>query len=303
MLVAHTVLPENVRIGEELGKGSNNKVCVLSLDDDPHNDFVIRMPRRKSDTQQTGNSLWECRHTIRAVELGVAPEVKTVWIARHSKHGFASGLYMIMSRFQYDLDDVMIDKPELRSTFLKYKETIVSQVIHCLKKLADDHMFVYDLKPSNVVITMEDDTPVVKIIDFGRDFCEWGGLDVPDANTPVISMLKKRIACDRSLEPQEVHELVSHLLFAAMMVGMSSTTTYRLYNERRDHRMSSKERREVNIFAPYVKQLLESMQGRNKDLLREMLRLDDVKNVFRHYHGRRNAGTRRTLLFAEGYER
>lgn len=303
LLVHHTVIPDNYEIGDELGKGSNNRVCEVDMG--KKGKFVIRIPRRQSDTQQEGSALWECRHTLRAAELGVGPAVKNVWIARHQKRHFPSGLYMIMSKFDYDLDDVLIDKPELKDVFLSHKETIVDQVVRCLNTLAKDHLFVYDLKPSNVVVTMDvSSKPTIKIIDYGRDFCEWGGLgDAPDSNTPVITMLRKRLLQERGCIDKEADSIISHILFAAMLVALSSTTTFRLYNERRDHRMSLKERQEVNVFAAVTKQLLDSMQGQNKDLLREVLRLDDVRGVFRHYHGRRNAGTRRTLMFAVGVER
>ena len=57
------------------------------------------------------------------------------------------------------------------------------------------------------------------------------------------------------------------------------------------------------MFAPVAGDLIRSMQGRNVALLREVLRTDEVRGVLRHYHGRRDAGTKRTLRFAEGVER
>ena len=97
--------------------------------------------------------------------------------------------------------------------------------------------------------------------------------------------------------------VVSHVLFAAMLVQLAATTTHRIYRDRHNHRMGAEERAAANPVAPLATQLLDGMQARNVALVREVLRVDDVRGVLRHYHGRRNAGTHRTLAFARGAER
>ena len=43
--------------------------------------------------------------------------------------------------------------------------------------------------------------------------------------------------------------------------------------------------------------------GIGPEVVREVLRVDEVRGVLHHYHGRRYAGTRRTLRLARGVER
>ena len=40
----------------------------------------------------------------------------------------------------------------------------------------------------------------------------------------------------------------------------------------------------------------------SRTIVREVLRTDEVRGVLRHYHGRRDSGTRRTLGWARGVE-
>ena len=75
-----------------------------------------------------------------------------------------------------------------------------------------------------------------------------------------------------------------------------------LHSDRSRHRLGRDEREAINGIARHARTLLDSMQGRNVRLVRTVLRSDDVRGVLQHYHGRRNAGTRRTLRFARGIE-
>jgi hypothetical protein len=104
---------------------------------------------------------------------------------------------------------------------------------------------------------------------------------------------------DRS---SEVQSLVSHILFATMMVIVAATCTRRLHEERGHHRMGASEREASNPVALIVRQLIDSMQGRHVALVRELLRMDEVRGVLRHYHSRRDCGTGRTLKLAKGIE-
>ena len=70
--VPRTVLPDDVSVGDELGKGTNNKVLRCMWKGER---CVLRVPRRRSDTQQRGSAAWELRHTLRASELAVGPRV------------------------------------------------------------------------------------------------------------------------------------------------------------------------------------------------------------------------------------
>lgn len=315
LIVPRPKFPKALKIGEELGKGSNNRVFLAKMGEE---DCVLRAPRRRSDTQQRGSAVWEFRHTLKASHLGVGPVVYDAWCARHAHDGWSSGLYMITESLPYDLDRVLTRKPDLRKRAVHHREAIGKAVVKCLTSLAENLIFVYDLKPNNLMVRFpeedeenpqdnqdnQDNQVDVRVIDFGRDFCEWAGCEQdPDSRTPIIDMLRKRIrASDKDLAPKQVDAIVSHVLFATMLVQVAATTTQALYDDRRDHKMTKTERRDANPMVSLAIKLLKSMQGRNIALVREVLRTDDVRGVMAHYHSRRNSGTRRTFRYSRGEE-
>ena len=258
---------------------------------------MFRVPRRRSDTQQKGSACWEFAHTVDASMQGVAPTLHTSWYSRHAENRWPSGLYMVMEYYPYDLEHVM-KKRGMREFAQKNRQRIGEQLVKHIQCLADKRMFVYDLKPSNIVLRSNGDEIDVRIIDFGRDFCEWDNTSASqqvDQKSPTINMINKILARDRQ-GSQDV--LLKHILFACMLVQLSATTTCFLYEHRSENNMSSDVRLSVNPTHDFCSTLLTSMQGRNISVLREVMRTDDVKGVLRHYHGRRNAGTRKTLDYA-----
>lgn len=291
--VPRTKIPDDMTIGDELGKGTNNKVLRCTWNGSR---CVLRVPRRRSDTQQRGSAIWELRHTLRASELKVGPTVMHAWYARHATREWPSGLYIVMDRYDDDLETVLCENPEARGGMIKNRDRIGAAIASCIQTLAQERIFVYDLKPSNVVIRLADNTIDVRIIDFGRDFCEWSGcLMDPSRNTPHVDMLTRILDTDRD-------SCITHILFATMMVLLSSTTTSTLYETRERHRMDASTRSAIHPLGDLTKRLLSSMQGRNVSHMRQVLRMDEVRGVLRHYHGRRNSGTHRTLAMAAGME-
>lgn len=296
-------LPRDVELREELDKGANNRVFRAWYRDE---DCILRVPRRKSDTQQRGSALWECLHTIRASELQAGPKVHETWYARHASGPWPSGLYMLMDRYHFNLEDYLVRDRPTEEVALRMGDSI----LECLESLSKDHLYVYDLKPTNVVVRAateeeegeeegqdEESTLLdIRIIDFGRDFCEWSGRpEHPDCNTPILTMLHKRL---HALTDDVKHDTITHILFSAMAVQLSASITQVLYEDRHTNKMGEEERRRIHPLASHVEQLLESMQGKHKALLRQVLRADVVRGVLRHYHGRRDAGTRRILRLA-----
>ena len=292
--------PDELTTFELLGKGSNNKVFRAKWEGD---ECVLRAPRRRSDTQQRGSALWEHLHTVRASELEVGPAVHGAWCARHANGAaWPSGLYMVTDCFDHDLDRVL-GSARLRGIF----DDMGPPTIRCLETLANDQLFVYDLKPSNVVVrAVHGEAPQARIIDFGSDFCEWGA-DTDDASsrTPLLTFLRRMVDSvpQHCAVPEDKRTaLVSHILFACMLVQLSATTTFHLYEDRGKHRLSREERRAVHPFSASAAALLDSMQGNHRALLRRLMRTDEVRSVMRHYLGRRNSGTRRVLRLARGHE-
>lgn len=284
-----------------LGRGANNRIVRAKW---KGRDCVVRMPRRGSDTQVRGNAVWEFCHTLRAAQLGASPAVYAAWYARHSTDKYPSGLYMICEAMQSTMEDWMTSR-ECRDACADGDDGGLSEsVVSCLKTLANAGMFVYDLKPSNVLVNVDASGRVqAKVIDFGRDFCEWWGPHNarPDAHSPVTDMLRKTLR-SKDVLPDEEDVLANHILFATMLVQLGCCTTRFLHMDRREHRMSNEERAMVNPLRKTCDRLLASMRGEHVALLRRVLRADTVRTVLAHYNGRRRAGTRRTLRYAKGLE-
>lgn len=294
--VPRTRLPDDLEVGDEVGKGTNNRVLKCTW---KGTRCVLRVPRRQSDTQQRGSAIWEFRHALRASQLRVGPTVHHAWYARHATSEWPSGLYVVMERFDHDLETILCENPACMESAVENRDVIQSAICKCIESLARERIFVFDLKPSNLVMRVDEDTKQVevRVIDFGRDFCEWTGCPTdPARNTPHVDMLRRVLGDD------DVEERITHILFACMMVVLSSTTTRTLYETREHHRMDADTRASIHPVAPATTKLLDSMQGRNVALLRELLRMDEVRGVLRHYHGRRYSGTHRTLRFARGCE-
>lgn len=303
--VHKTSVPSTLQVGKELGRGSNNRVFSARMEGEEE-ELVFRVPRKRSDTQERGSAVWEFRHTARASELGCCPPLKKCWIAKHSNGEWPSGLYMVCKRYKHDLDKFLSGKKELTEIAMEKRDKIGEQISGKLSLLARDFIFVFDLKPSNLVIEVgEDGEPDVRIIDFGRDFCEWG-VKHGDAtsSSPHITMVRRRVEAEYpSLGEEEREVVVSHIIFACMLVVLAATTTITIYEDRDKHKMDKEGRKKLNPVSPFAKELLESMTNRNLSILKELMRMDDVRGVFKHYHGRSWSGTRRTFRLAKGEER
>lgn len=297
VLIRDAFVPDGVEFGEEIGRGANNRAYAVTHDGHAR---VLRMPRRGSDTQQRDAATAELRHTLRAAELGAAPAVHAAWHARHASTGLPSGLYMITERFPHDLEAVLSD-PDLRARVSP--AAVGAAAAECLRKLAADKLFVYDLKPSNLVLQpaaadAADAAPAaVRLIDYGSAFCEWGASAAGGGK--YVAKLAEDV---RARGDADADAVVAHVLFATMLVVLSATTTYCIYHDRRVHRMGRDARKAANPFATLACELLDGMQGRNIALVRALLRTDEVRGTLGHYHGRRRAGTRRTLALACGGE-
>jgi hypothetical protein len=301
--VPRTRLPDGLELHEELGKGSNNKVFAATLDDRP---CVLRVPRRRSDTQQRGSALWEYTHMKLASDLRVGPEVHAAWFARHATREWPSGLYVVMERLEHDLETVLCEDRDLMPLAMRRRAAIEAELVRCVSTLARAHLFVYDLKPSNVVITLSDDDDVAvqaRIIDYGRDFCEIDARESsdPTRSSPHIDMLRRCVEAD-GVVGEDADARISHILFVVMMIVLSATTTRCIYEDRGHHRHGRAERAELHPLRDVVSRLLDGIRARDMTLVRKLMRMDDVRGVLRHYHGRRNSGTERTIRFARGIE-
>lgn len=313
-----------LELGKRLGKGANNTVYAATW---KGQDVVLRVPRRRSDTQARGSAKWEYLHTSEAASEGVCPAVHRAWYVRHAttmsldgrevddddrpRHGhgrrgesydrgmrrWPSGLYLLMDRRSKDLERVMRQRQLRASTDLAAVGKGVCEKLH---KLAQRGLFVYDLKPSNILLDEANGEP--SIIDFGCDFCECTAKQVvglADHAAPRLAMLQRLVAAMHPDDDDATRAAVcAHIVYVTMLVQLSSVTSHHLHADRREHGLGLSERKQVHPFAERAHASVAALQGRHRRLVRALLRADAVRGVLAHYTGRRNAGTRRTLRAA-----
>lgn len=289
-LTVDSVFPNGVHLERLLGKGSNNKVFRIQHDG---RRLCLRIPRRRSDTQQMESAVWESWYANRAHELGIGPAIHRCWRVRHATDEWNSGLYMLMEHFAYDLEDLMYKERDL---FATHREEIGRQLVSILETMANDKLLHYDLKATNVVVKFENNVPAVRLIDFGNDFCEHGSPEArafPASHAPTIDYLERLVA-----QHDDRDAYAKHVLFVLMMVQLSATMHEHLRSDRHKHRMGAAQREEMNVLAPHCEALLKGVRGDTLNIVGHLMRTDEIKGVLKHYMGRRNAGTKRTFRAA-----
>lgn len=295
---------KEVTLEKLLGKGKNNRVFRIKHDG---RTLALRVPRKKSDTESAGAAAWEGIQMLKASQLNVAPPMYGVWYSKHSTGKFPSGLYSVSEVFDMDLDKYTI---KVLPSFPKSKwedgsvekivDGIASKIVSSLSVLSSNRLFLYDLKPQNLVLSRTDDDSFdVRVIDYGRDFCELREDRRDDQSTPVVDHVERMVA--RQTE-ERTKERVTHVLFTCMLLQLSAVTTRFIYHEKGRTRMSRKQRSQANGLARLATSHLDTMRPCDVKIVKEVLRTDNVKGVLKHYNGRRNAGTRRTLRLAQGIE-
>ena len=288
-------LPPKLEIQDEIGRGSNNRVFRAIFDGEHL--VTVRRPRRKSDTERVGYATCEFRHTLLASRLGVAPILYDAWYVRHAKTDQRAGLHMIQQYYPYDLMDAFSKIPEEVGS---HCDEIGAAIDKNIKLMADANMLCYDLKPGNIVISFEE-TPDVKFIDFGREFCEHHS-EKNEVRTCVSDSIRVAARAYAKKHSQNAEEIHKYLLYCTMTIILAATTTDAVYKNRATLRADRDTRRTFQCMRKYANAILDDTRGDIIKLLKDILRIDEVRELLRHYVGRRNSGTRRIFRLARGFE-
>lgn len=285
-------VPSEIEIQEEIGRGSNNRV-FKGVHTKSGQTVVIRCPRRKSDTERAGHAAWEFRHTLHASKLGVSPALYDAWYVRHKKPLQKSGLHLISEYFPHDGQEAYAYYTE---DILKIKELIEQQLVEHIRKLADSCLFCYDLKPGNLVLDFE--YKKVKLIDFGREYCEHNPWDSESTERSPITTYIKHLSKENTTNKDDAKKLYSELLFLTMLILLSSNTSYYLFTIKDKINADKHLRKELNIISDYTKEYIKGIRGNVIGIVRNILRHEEIRSVCRHYMSRRNSGTRRLFQWA-----
>jgi hypothetical protein len=288
-----TGLKYGIKLIKLLGKGSNNAVYLAQTKEGTK--VVVRQPRRNSDTQRIGNASWEFRNTAIAAQLETCPSLFDAWYVRHATKLQRGGLHFVCEYYPKDVHSLLCDNPK---DVIKIAKELRIQVLRHLRKMADNNLFCYDLKPSNMVFK---DEPVdVRFIDFGRDFCEWRPYSSKNEfleRAPVLSFIQT-LADEHADERMTPQMLYTDLSYAVMVIMLSANIAYTLDQSRSAIRVCFAERSILNFMAAAAAELRTCTRGAHVKLIKEILRNRDIKDTIRHYMGRRNCGTKRAFYYA-----
>lgn len=283
---ASDALPKQLKIdfSKRLGRGANNVVYKGTFGE---TSVAVRLPATKADTQCYSRAAKEAALALKAAELQAGPKVLDAWYVRHGNDRIKSGLGMVLQLLDVELNKILLlgEPGEAAQA--------VEGTLRALNALASEGIVLTDLKPQNVMVKppIRGGAPTVRIIDFGSEFAEAPFAPFRSSECPLLGFLHDTITEDPKLQ--------QHLIASAMLVQLSATTTRDLHS-RFQRRLKRPVKTPVSALAAATAKHLDGMRLSNIAFVRQLLRQDAFKGVLRHYAGRHNAGTGRTLRFARG---
>lgn len=282
---AESALPADLKfdLEDRLGRGANNIVYKGSFGGTT---VALRLPVRGSDTQAYDRAAKEAALMLKAATLHAGPKIIDLWYVKHANAEVRSGLGAVMELLDLELHKVLAgSEPGLAAQ-------ATEGCLRCVNSLASAGVILTDLKPQNVMVraAMRGGAPSVRIIDFGSEFAEATFAPFKPYETPLLGFIAELVDDAR---------LRQHLMATSMLVQLSATTAREMHL-----RFQDKQRKPtptpVNALAAATATHLASMRLANVAHVRRILRRDQFKSVLRHYSGRENSGTGRTLRFARG---
>jgi hypothetical protein len=289
-------LSSKVELQDEIGRGSNNRVFRAVFDNE--HPITVRRPRRKSDTERPVYATCEFHNTLMASRLGVAPTLYDAWYVRHVKTEQRAGLHMVQQYFSYDLMDAFQQMPD---EICEHRDRIGAAIDENIKLLANAGMLCYDLKPGNIVLSFDDDVEV-KFIDFGREFCELqsGKLNGEKYPTPILDAIRVAARAYAKKNEMETADILRYLLYSTMTIILAAIITDTLYKNRAVLQADQVSRLALHCTRKYAEAVLDDTRGDLIKLVKTILRQEDIRDLLKHYVGKRNSGTKRIFRLARG---
>ena len=283
---ANDALPKQLKVdfSKRLGRGANNAVYKGTFGE---TSVAVRLPVTKADTQCYVRAAKEAALALKAAELHAGPKVLDAWYVRHGNDRIKSGLGMVLQLLDVELSKVLLFGEPGEAA------QAVEGTLRALNALASEGIVLTDLKPQNVMVKppIRGGAPTVRVIDFGSEFAEAPFAPFRSFECPLLGFLHENITEDPKLQ--------QHLLASARLVQLSATTTRDLHS-RFQRRLKRPVKTPVSALAAATAKHLDGMRLTNVAHVRQLLRREAFKSVLRHYGGRHNAGTGRTLRFARG---
>lgn len=271
-----------------INKGTNNAVrCVRRKATGEL--FALRAPRSDSDTQSMSSAKWELRFTAMAARLCICPPLVDVWYRHKASRTLNAGLYILTTLYPYDLHRYMFNET---TQYLAVRRTIGARLHAHLVHLSELSLLCYDMKPANTLVAVSDDEIDVRLIDFGRDFTElklYGDTGGRRHDAPVLYRMRDIVRDSVDPTTQDGSSLYRQLIFLTMLVMFAAITQGAI--EQRGKRIPS-------ALYEVVHDERQQATPQMMRMLKQVLRIPELREHLKHYNGRRRAGTRHTLRLA-----
>lgn len=299
-----------------LGEGANNKAELVKEGEER---YVYRRPLPDSDTRDACLATHEYRNARVADSLRVGPKLRGGWYCDNDDDkDFRKGLHLVYEYYEKDVHLSLLEEGMSDGE----RELLAKQTEEHIRCMSRCGLFLYDLKPANMVLRQSDEEEGIHIecrfIDFAPDYCEYNPWEGAKRDLSSFSKKRKEQPGKRKeaeqkraeeeeqdpyrvtnslksilLPPHRTQKVYGRVLHALMMVLLSGILTFIVEDEKKSFPGTRKERIQLSYLRERVKRLRSEMRGHEVRAVRTMLRHEDVRAVVRHYVGGRNAATKR----------
>lgn len=273
-------LPNGVRVGKRIGKGSNSAVYAATCKSGT--DIVIRRPLHDSDTRKRSNAVVEAANTLIAANAGVSPAVYDIWYCTSGTRQQRRGLHVVMKRMEVDLHDVIFKDQEWT---VQHRDTLARGIDKCAVELARAGLLTFDIKAGNVMLNK---SPfVVRFVDFSNEYCErleYGRFTTTDTAAPTLAHVASKVGSAKGYES---------VLRLTTLILLSASIATEIHNRRREHNLGASMRCLLNPLHSHMRKLRMETPAQVVRMVKYVLRSENVRECAEHYNNNRNACVRR----------
>jgi len=254
--------------------------------------LAVRTPRHASDTRMMSHATWEFETTALAARHGVAPTLYDAFYAKHTTSRQRRGLHLMTRWYPMDLRTAVVRFHDAWDDGVL--QDLGRRLLAHVEQLARMGIFHFDLKAQNVVVDADaTDVRDVRILDFGKEFCQRRGSD----HMALWRHIDKLVDREQWAGPRARN--AEHVAKLAMLALFSCVISHELNDARIDFKtLDATARAALNPLRDIVRDEFDAAPPVAIRCAREVLRDDEVRDLLRHYCGAHNACTKRVFRMA-----
>lgn len=203
----------SVQVELLLGEGANNKAELVV---EGGTRYVYRRPLPDSDTRDACLAAHEYRNARVADSLRVGPKLRGGWYCKDDDDkDFRKGLHLVYEYYEKDVHFSLLEEGMSDGE----REDLARQTEEHIRCMSRCGLFLYDLKPANMVIRFEEVEKLnskpqnrpdassapfeCRFIDFAPDYCEYNPWDKTEQKDLTAFVRKKKQEAGRKKETEK----------------------------------------------------------------------------------------------------